>query len=48
MNKMKHFVFTKIVKAVRGHGWFEPETIVTAKMPSYLSPSVVTVMYDMR
>lgn len=48
MNRVKQFVFAKVMKAVKGHGQFEPETSVTANMPSCLTPSVIRIMCDMR
>jgi hypothetical protein len=48
MNKVKWFVFVKVMKAMRGHEQFEPETSVTANMPSCLIPSTIKLMYDMR
>jgi hypothetical protein len=44
MNKVKWFVFTEVIKAVRGHGQFALET----NMPSCLIPSAIKLMCDMR
>lgn len=48
MNKVKRFAFVKVMKAMKGHRRFEPETSVTANMPSCLIPSVIRLMCYMR